>query len=85
MDADYVLYNTTRPINKVVFLYENKDNQELKEYVVKRDDTILEGTLDKYERLNLACENEEIPEREGTSKSCATCRWCNYKTECWVV
>lgn len=85
LDADYVLYNTTRPINKVVFLYECKDNQELKEYVVKRDDTILEGTLDKYKRLNLACENEEIPEREGTSKSCPTCRWCNYKTECWVV
>lgn len=85
LDADYVLYNTTRPINKVVFLYENKDNQELKEYVVKRDDSILEGTLDKYERLNLACETEQIPEREGTSKSCSTCRWCNYKTECWVV
>lgn len=85
LDADYVLYNTIRPITKVVFLYENKDNQDLKEYCVTRDDAILEATLDKYTRLNEACETDTIPEREGTSKSCSTCRWCNYKTECWVV
>lgn len=84
LEADYILYNTTRPITKVVFLYENKDNQELKEYVVKRDDSILEATLDKYDRLNKACETETIPEREGTSKSCPTCRWCNYKIECFA-
>lgn len=84
LDADYVLYNTKRPITKVVFLYENKDNQELKEYCVTRDDNILKETLEKYERLNLACEKEEIPEREGTSKSCSTCRYCNYKIECFA-
>lgn len=85
LHTDWILFNTTRPLTKVVFLYENKDNQELKEYVVKRDDSILQQVLAKYERLNLACEKEEIPDREGTSKSCTTCRWCNYKTECWVV
>ena len=85
LDADYILYNTTRPITKVVFLYENKDNQDLKEFVVKRDDSILGATLEKYERLNKACDTNTIPDREGTSKSCMTCRYCNYKTECWVV
>lgn len=84
LEADYILYNTIRPITKVVFLYENKDNQELKEYVVKRDDSILEATLDKYTRLNEACETNTIPEREGTSKSCSTCRFCNYKIECFA-
>ena len=83
LDADYVLYNTTRPITKVVFLYECKDSQQLKEFCVKRDDTILEVTLDKYTRLNEACETNTIPEREGTSKSCSTCRFCNYKIECF--
>lgn len=85
LDADMVLFNTSKPIDKVVFLYENKDNQELKEYCVKRDDSILQATLGKYQRLNEACDTETIPEREGTSKSCSTCRWCNYKCECWVV
>lgn len=83
LQADWVLFNTTRPITKVVFLYENKDNQELKEYVVKRDDDILVEVLAKYKRLNLACEKQKIPEREGTSKSCSTCRWCNYRIECF--
>lgn len=85
LDADLILYNTVRPIEKVVFLYECKDNQELKEYVVKRDDTILAEVLDKYARLNKACDTKTVPEREGTSKSCATCRWCNHKISCWVV
>ena len=67
----------------VIFLYENKNNQELKEYTVTRDNELIEGILERYNELNLAIENNELPEREGTSKSCATCRWCNYKLECF--
>lgn len=83
LQADNILFNTPKPINKVVFLYENKDNQELKEYTVSRDNELIEGILERYKNLNLAIENEELPEREGTSKSCSTCRWCNYKLECF--
>lgn len=83
--ADNVLYNTTSPINKVIFLYENKDNQELKEYCVERNDDILEYVINKYKALNEAVEKEEIPEREGTSKSCSVCRYCNFKLSCWIV
>ena len=39
MIADDILYETNKPITKVVFLYENKNNQELKEYVVERNVT----------------------------------------------
>lgn len=85
LGADMILYNTSKPMTKVVFLYENKDSQMLKEFCVEMDNEILQATLDKYERLNLACETNEIPPREGTNKSCSTCRYCNYKTECWVV
>lgn len=84
LGADMILYNTSKPMTKVVFLYENKDNQDLKEYCVTMDEDILNATLYKYERLNMACETNEIPPREGTSKSCPTCRWCNYKIECFA-
>lgn len=84
LQADTILYNTTRPLTKVIFLYENKDNQELKEYCVTRDNSILEGVLKRYEDLNYCCDNNIIPEREGTNKSCATCRYCNYKIECFA-
>lgn len=84
--CDDILYQTDKPITKVIFLYENKNNQELKEYVVKRNkvtEHILTGVLNRYEELNEYCEEDEVPPREGTSKSCQTCRWCSYKLECW--
>ena len=88
MIADDILYDTNKPITKVVFLYENKNNQELKEYVVERNvttESILTDLLEKYEYLNKCIEEGTLPEREGTSKSCNTCRWCSYQNECWVV
>lgn len=84
--CDDILYQTDKPITKVIFLYENKNNQELKEYVVERNkvtEHILTGVLNRYEELNEYCEEDEVPPREGTSKSCQTCRWCSYKLECW--
>lgn len=86
--ADDILYDTEKPITKVVFLYENKNTQELKEFTVVRNKTtewILDDTLHRYEELNSFCENNELPPREGTSKSCEVCRWCNFKNECWVL
>lgn len=85
INADNILYNTDKPITKVIFLYEDKNTQELKEYCVQRNDEILEQVTNKYRALNKAIETKQIPEREGTSKSCSTCRFCNYKITCWIV
>ena len=88
MLADNILFYTKKPVTKVVFLYENKNNQELKEYVVERNMTsepILTEVLNAYSILNECCEKEELPPREGTGKSCNICRWCSYKNECYVV
>lgn len=88
MLSDNILFYTDKPITKVVFLYENKNNQELKEFVVERNmssEPILTEVLDDYKYLNKCCEEETLPPREGTSKSCNTCRWCSYKNECWIV
>ena len=88
MLADNILFHTKTPITKVIFLYENKNNQELKEFVVERNMTtepILTEVLEDYKYLNECCDSQTLPQREGTSKSCTVCRWCGYKTECWVV
>lgn len=87
MLADNILFYTDKPITKVIFLYENKNNQELKEFVVERNMTtepILTEVLEDYEYLNECCETQELPPREGTSKSCTMCRWCDYKNECFI-
>lgn len=93
--ADKILFNTTRPITKVIFLYEDKNTQDLKEFVVEYDEELVNNVLERYETLNeYIKENEdveniedlsedELPPREGTSKSCATCRWCPYTIECF--
>lgn len=82
--ADKILWNCPKPVTKCIFLYECKDNQELKEYVVVRDEEVIERVLDRFEQQNGYCERQELPPREGTSKSCGTCKWCNYKIECWL-
>lgn len=46
---------------------------------------ILTEVLKSYDKLNSCIRDEEVPNREGTSKSCNTCRWCNYVNTCWVV
>ncbi len=88
MVADNILFYTDKPITKVIFLYENKNNQELKEYCVEMNMTtepILYEVLEDYEFLNKCCEEETIPQREGSSKSCTMCRWCAYKNTCWIL
>lgn len=87
MLADNILFYTDKPITKVVFLYENKNNQELKEFTVERNMTtepILSEVLKDYDYLNECCREKKLPPREGTSKSCNVCRWCSYKNECYV-
>lgn len=88
MIADDILYDTDKPITKVIFLYENKNNQELKEFVVERNvttESILTDLLSKYEDLNECVSTNTVPDREGSSKSCNMCRWCDYQNECWIV
>lgn len=85
--ADDVLYDTDKPITKAIFLYENKNNQELKEFCVERNavtECILTDTLERFSDLNDYVDKNELPPREGT-KSSQTCRWCNYKNHCYVV
>lgn len=87
MKADRLLWNTPRPINKMIFLYEDKNTQELKEFTVKYDEELWRSLEAKFEYINECVAKKEIPPRpkEATSKSCSLCRWCSYSTECFVV
>ena len=52
MKADRLLWNTPRPINKMIFLYEDKNTQELKEFTVKYDEELWKDLEAKYEYIN---------------------------------
>lgn len=85
--SDNLLFYTDTPVNKVCFLYENKNNQELKEFILERNmitESILDSVLKDYSFLNKCCLEKKVPPREGTGKSCNMCRWCNYKDLCYI-
>lgn len=85
--ADTILIKCDTPITKAHFVYENKNTQEIKEYIIDSTDPEnvkkTEKVLDECDFLNVKCEEDVAPSREGTSKSCPTCHWCSFKTECW--
>lgn len=85
LELDEILYNIPKPIDTIIFLYENKDTQDLKEFNIKYDEEMMDDILDYYYELNGYIDRNELPPREGTSKSCQLCRWCNYTIDCWVV
>jgi hypothetical protein len=85
---DKILFNTPDPITKVVFLYENKDTQELKEFCVSTTDPVSKEVLSEVLKdclyLNECCEKGIIPDRcPGCTKSSQMARFCNFKLECF--
>ena len=89
-ELDRLLYYQDKPITKAVFLYECKDNQEVKEFVV---DSTTDKAKDIIENILIDCNflNESInvhiipPRPEGAKRNSNMCRWCAYKDECFVV
>ncbi len=85
--VDDILIDTYSPVTKVIFLYENKNTQEIKEFVLDSNSSeamdMLSDILLRFSELNHYVQDNKVPPREGNSRSCDTCRWCNYKTECW--
>ena len=84
---DEILFNTKVPITKAVFLYENKDTQDLKEFTVSMNEAdskiTLGEVLAEYAFLNDCVEKGEIPNRCANNKSDSACRWCNFRITCW--
>lgn len=70
-----------KPLTQVVFLYENKDTQELKEFVVEDDGSISKEALQKFDHLNYCVENKVIPSASKTY----ICNGCRYRKVCKTI
>jgi len=72
-------------IDEIVFLYEYKSNQDVKEFRVKPSARIAKPMLDTALDIKYALEKgREVPrpgDREKTSKGCKECPWL---TTCWT-
>lgn len=63
-----------KPLKKVVFLYESKDTQELKEFCFTDVNSVLQKALNKFKYLNECVDSNKVPPMEK-SFSCNGCRF----------
>lgn len=84
LKADKILFNTKKPITKVFIMYEDKNCQEIKEFCIEWDNSIIYPLLEGCKELNRCVEESILPNREGT-KSSQICRWCCFKGQCFIL
>lgn len=74
-----------KPIDSIDFIYENKNTQEIKEFIVDWDSDIINEIETTYRYLNECVANNTIPDRPDGSTKSGSCRSCIFKRECWGV
>ena len=71
-------------IDEIVFIYEWKPTQEVKEFVVKYNPELISKTLAAAEGVAEAVRLGREPERpEWAGEDGKTCSSCEYRTTCW--
>lgn len=79
------LYMHYFKINKGIVLYENKDNQELKEFKIDYDPGLVEFVLYRMKELKKDIENNnlpKIPEQIMSGPESWRCSYCSYIESC---
>ncbi len=72
-------------IDEIVFIYEYKSNQMVKEFVVKVSSRIAEPLLEAAKDIKFALENDRvIPRPEGNERESKPCTECPFMTTCWA-
>ena len=67
-------------IKKGIVLYENKNTQELKEFVVEYDEKTVRDVLEKFEILRAQIKNNIIPSVSDVNTW--RCTYCPYRAIC---
>jgi len=75
------LYMHYFKIPKGILIYENKDNQDLKEFELEYNKGLSEKTLAELELLKKQIDNEVLPEIPGDLEEWQ-CNYCDYAEEC---
>jgi hypothetical protein len=80
-----LLYMYCTGVHEMVFLYEWKPTQEVKEFVVGFTPELVQPMLDNCKRLMAALKQDIPPMRPmwAESSSAFGCKFCSYKNTCW--
>ena len=76
-----------RDVDEIVFLYEFKATQAVKEFVVKFDPTLIEDRLEDARSVAASVSAGRAPERPAWAEApgVSTCKSCPYKSICWEL
>lgn len=77
------IYMWLLDIKQGIILYENKDNQEIKEIYVERDENIVNSIKKTAKDLLEILKQNKIPKRKYDKKTDYSCRYCDYARRCW--
>jgi len=84
-DSDHVkqiqLYMHFFKINKGILVYENKDTQEIKEFLVELDEDLINELLSSFADLKRHIDSASIPEIPKDLERWR-CEYCTYADEC---
>jgi hypothetical protein len=67
-----------------VILYENKDNQEMKEFFVKKDKKVCDWIIERCNEVNEALARREFPDGICTGPSDPDARYCPFASICFL-
>ncbi len=79
------LYMHCRKIDTIIFIYEWKPSQQVKEFEVKFQPHVIANVLDNCKQVMSHIEDNRLPDRPewATSKSSTGCRFCPHREVCW--
>ena len=79
------LYMHCRKLDTIVFIYEWKPSQQVKEFEVKYNPELVAPILAGCKNVINHLEQETVPERPdwATSSKCSGCKYCPFKKVCW--
>jgi CRISPR/Cas system-associated exonuclease Cas4 (RecB family) len=73
------------PYSRMVFIYENKANQQVKEFVVPFDQDTANELIDTALDVKWAVEKDtDLPRPSGFTKDKKPCKECPWRTWCWA-
>ena len=76
------LYMHFFKVKKGILLYVNKDNQELKEFVLDYNPLRAENLIENLKQLKVKIDSDIVPSRIPTYPSDWQCQYCAFKEIC---
>lgn len=69
---------------KMVFIYENKANQQTKEFTIKYQPDLIDPIIETIRDIKWAVEKgHELPRPDGFNKQLKPCTSCPFRKHCW--